>query len=298
MSRNTRRDGRITPQVAWQALLETPADVLREGQLRIPGQGVLGLFDEAGRLLPGAAGLSAPARRLLRLYVPLKVRPMLRIAQIGQSLDGRIAVGDGQSQFVTGREDIRHLHRLRALVDAVLVGPGTVRADDPLLTVRHVPGPNPVRVVLDPRNSLPADRRVFHDRASRTVLLRGGPARDDIPEHVQQLRVETGDSGLQPPAVVEALERLGLVRLLVEGGGRTVSQFLGAGQLTDLSVTVAPLLLGSGAPAFTLPAITHVDQALRPACRQFSLGEDRLYLFDLLQSTMAPGTLPQSTTTP
>ena len=82
-------------------------------------------------------------------------RGPLVLAQLGQSLDGFIASRTGHAEFVTGPEDREHLHRLRALVDAVVVGVGTVAADDCRLTVRAVPGPHPTRVVLDPSARAP-----------------------------------------------------------------------------------------------------------------------------------------------
>jgi len=74
----------------------------------------------------------------------------LVIGQLGQSLDGRIATPSGKSHYITGPESLVHLHRMRAWVDAVIVGAGTVAADNPQLTVRRVEGRNPVRVVIDP----------------------------------------------------------------------------------------------------------------------------------------------------
>lgn len=287
----------ITLDRVWQAILQASVADLRRGLLAVPGDPLRLTIDAVGQVSPGTE-LDVATRELLRLYVPLRTRPRLCIAQIGQSLDGRIAAENGHSHFVTGDDDIRHLHRLRALVDAVLVGPGTVLADDPRLTVRRVHGANPVRVVLDPRGTLPADRRVFHDRQSDTVLCHGGSPRKDLPAHVRQLALPASDGTFDPAQLVAALDECGLRHLLVEGGGRTVSQFLAAGQLTDLSVTVAPMLIGPGIPAFTLPPISDLGQALRPPCRQFSLGEDRLFLFDLSQSTAAPGRLPNSTSRP
>jgi hypothetical protein len=83
------------------------------------------------------------------------------VGQLGQSLDGRIATATGRSHYINGPESIRHLHRLRALADAVIVGIGTVVADDPQLTVRKIEGRDPARVVIDPNGRLPPDARIL-----------------------------------------------------------------------------------------------------------------------------------------
>src|SRR6185436_19891987 len=112
-----------------------------------------------------------PRRPLLELYLPIcgatPARPMT-VGHLGQSLDGFIATPSGDSQFVTGPENILHLHRMRALSDAVVVGAGTVAADDPQLTTRHVRGPNPMRVVFDPARRLTTEYRLFNDRSIPT----------------------------------------------------------------------------------------------------------------------------------
>ena len=98
---------------------------------------------------------SPEAALLAERYLPLCLGgPRLAFAQLGQSLDGFIATRTGDADYVTGEEDRRHLHRLRALADAVVVGAGTAVADDPQLTVRACAGTNPVRVVLDPQGHL------------------------------------------------------------------------------------------------------------------------------------------------
>ncbi len=251
-------------------------------------------LSESGRWETSAPPTPA-ARDLLDLYLPLTRGPDLVIGQLGQSLDGRIATVSGKSHYITGPEDIRRLHRLRALVDAVIVGVVTVALDDPELTVRKVKGENPVRVVLDPDGRLGQDRRIFSDGLAPTIVVRGtgvddlqatgdGPddakaTGDGLPE-VLTLPA-SGAEGFEPKGVLEALRARGLRRVLVEGGGVTVSRFLKAGILDRLHLTVAPMLMGSGRPGITLPPIETLDQSLRARCRHVPLGDDLLFDLDL-----------------
>ncbi len=230
-----------------------------------------------------SAPVTREAHDLFELYLPLQLRADLVIAQWGQSLDGRIATESGHAHYVTGPADIRRLHRLRALVDVVIVGCGTVSADDPRLTVRLVEGNNPVRVVLDPQARLDPDRRVFSDGAARTIVVHRAAAGVDRPSvHGDVIAMPVvGADGFDPGMVIHTLRDLGYRRMLVEGGGITVSRFLKAGVVDRLHVTVAPLLIGSGRPGLTLEPVDSLQQALRPACRHFQLGEDVLFDLDL-----------------
>src|SRR5437667_5097523 len=117
-----------------------------------------------------------PRRPLVDLYLPIcsatAARP-ITVGHLGQSLDGFIATHAGESRWVTGQENVLHSHRLRALCDAVVVGAGTVAADDPRLTTRLVPGPNPLRVILDPGRRLSTSHRVFSDAEAEAVYVCG-----------------------------------------------------------------------------------------------------------------------------
>jgi len=227
--------------------------------------------------------VTAVARDVMEIYLPLQLQADLVIAQVGQSLDGRIATESGHSHYVTGPADIRRLHRLRALVDAVVVGAHTVASDDPRLTVREVEGDNPVRVVLDPDGRLDRGRNVFSDGAARTLVVRRTPDRDARPSAAGDVLMIpcSGADGFDPRMVLRMLREAGYRRVLIEGGGITVSRFMQAGVVDRLHVTVAPLLIGSGRSALTLTAIQSLDEALRPRCRHFRLGEDILFDLDL-----------------
>ncbi|WP_404380318.1 RibD family protein [Caenispirillum salinarum] len=246
----------------------------------------------------------------LDLYLPLAAAPAFVLGHLGQSLDGRIACSGGHSHTINDAPNIDHMHRLRALADAVVVGAGTARADDPRLTTRRVQGASPTRVIIAGRGPLDEGLGVFTDHAAPTLLVRTpqGPA---APPGIDAVTVAADEEGhARPAAVVAALRERGLARVFVEGGGRLVSAFLGAGVLDRLQVCVAPLLLGSGIPAVTLPPVEHVDDALRPAGRWLPMGRDMLFDCVLtpahrdaarhqrLSRTSAPGDADSRITTP
>ena len=184
------------------------------------------------------------------------------VAQLGQSLDGRIATLTGESRWINKQAALVHVHRIRAAVDAVVVGIGTVVADDPMLNVRHVEGRNPARVVIDPNGRLPLDARMLLDDGSRRLVV--GRGRAGLPKGVEVINVPAGPEGLPPCAVVAALYQAGLRTMLVEGGARTVSGFIDASAIDRLHVLVAPVILGSGKPGLSLKPIERLSQALRP----------------------------------
>lgn len=202
------------------------------------------------------------------------------VAHLGQSLDGRIALVDGRSRFVTGSQDITHNHRLRALCHAVIIGAGTAETDDPRLTVRHVDGDNPVRVVLDPALRLDPGLGVFCDRAAPTLVVCAASAAGDASRHgdAEIVGLAQGKEHWLPPgAVIDALAERGLTSLFIEGGGVTVSHFIEAGLVDRLHITVAPILLGDGRPVLTLASIERLDAARRLSMRAVELGDDLLY---------------------
>jgi riboflavin-specific deaminase-like protein len=244
-----------------------------------------------------SAGEGAPpeARALLDLYLPV-CRPTT-IAHLGQSLDGYIATGSGDSYYVTGPANVVHLHRLRALCDAVVVGAGTVARDDPRLTVRHVDGANPVRVILDPRRRLSAERRVFVSQDAPTVLVCAeehalGPGERHGLAEVMAVPAEHGR--LRLDVLLQQLRERGLRTVFVEGGGTTVSSFLEAGLLDRLHVAIAPLVTGSGRRGLSLPARDKIADCLRPPHRVFAMGGDVLFDCDLRAGapTREPGREP------
>jgi riboflavin-specific deaminase-like protein len=211
-------------------------------------------------------------------------RPFV-VAQLGQSLDGRIATTTGESRYISGSGALDHLHALRAHVDAVVVGIGTVLADDPLLTVRRVPGRSPARVILDPRGKLPDDARCFREADTPCLVVRACDV--PIPDGLEAIRLPADGGGrIAPDSIIAALFRRGLRRILIEGGANTISRFIDAGCIDRLHVLVAPVIIGSGKPSLDLVPVGALDKALRPPADVYVLADgDVLFDCDLRAST-------------
>ena len=207
-----------------------------------------------------------------KVFGPLRAAPTGRpfvVAQLGQSLDGRIATVSGESKYINGGACLDHLHRLRAEVDAVVVGAGTIEADDPLLTVRRVPGRNPVRVAIDPRGRLKAGARWLNEDGTDHYVV---TAAASVPCSRRIIRLEADETGaIAPRLIIDALYAQGLRRLLIEGGAHTISAFIDAGCIDRLHILMAPIIIGSGRRGLELKPIQSLHQALRPKTSTYIL---------------------------
>ncbi|MGA7488654.1 MAG: RibD family protein [Xanthobacteraceae bacterium] len=232
------------------------------------------------------------------VFGPLRrstIDDLVLVGQCGQSIDARVATSSGHSHYINGEGGLAHLHRLRALVDAVVIGIGTVILDDPLLTVRRVAGPSPARVIVDPRGRLPAGARVLAADGIRRLVITVADTSARLPDGVETVPL-AGDNGRLPPAaIVAALAARGFRRILVEGGADTVSRFVAARCLDRLHILVAPIILGTGRASLTLPAIERVDEAVRAPMRAHVLDGDVLLDCDLSAQRVPIGRAKMST---
>lgn len=166
------------------------------------------------------------------------------------TLDGRTAARDGESKWITGEAARREVHRMRAKSDAILVGIGTVLADDPELTVRAVRGANPLRIVLDSRLRTPLAAKLIVSAVETPTVIAHGPnasarkRRQLMAAGVELIALKRGPRGLDLSALLRALAKRGVARLMVEGGAHVHGAFLDAGLIDEVVVFVAPLILG------------------------------------------------------
>jgi len=279
-------------ELAWNLLLAAArdAEAAATGQIRnVPAgdpHAPLAWHDTQHPGWETRLGPGDPQQAFLDLYLPIcsaTTAHPVTIGHLGQSLDGFIATHRGESRWVTGPENIIHLHRLRALCDAVIVGSGTVAADNPQLTTRLVTGPSPLRVVLDLTRRLSEQHRIFNDGAAETLyacarsLIRRGERAVGQAEIIALDDRATGVAGVDLSGIVGELRNRGCTRIFVEGGGVTVSMFLQANLLDRLHVAVAPLIIGDGKPAVRLKPPAALEDCHRPRYRVFRMGGDMLF---------------------
>ena len=232
------------------------------------------------------------------LFGPLctgTVDDLVVVGQVGQSLDGRVATATGHSKYINCPAGIDHLHRLRALVDVVVVGVGTALADNPQLTVRQVAGPQPARAVIDPRGRLGANAKLFADDGVRRLFITTDGSRATPPPGVEVITLPAEDGNIAPSAIVASLAAAGMRRILIEGGADTVSRFIAARCLDRLHVNVAPVMLGAGGPGIDLPPLERADQAHRMPVRVHRIEDDVLFDCDLSGQRVAIGVAKKST---
>lgn len=267
---------------------------VRDPDPRTNGSGIARL-KAAGIAVTEGVGAQAAERDLCGFFSRLRRgRPWVTL-KLALSLDGRLATVTGASKWLTGPEARTRAHLLRAQNDAILVGRGTVSADDPALTCR-LPGletASPLRVVLDSRGRLPGSAKVFAENGAGVAYVTaqsgagidGDPKIEDSPrgdhqgDHIVRYEIAAGEGGgVDLGQLMARLAGQGVTRLLVEGGGQVAGAFVDADLVDELAIFRAPILLGAdGVPAAAFTGRRDVSGA--PAFRRIStepLGADQV----------------------
>jgi diaminohydroxyphosphoribosylaminopyrimidine deaminase/5-amino-6-(5-phosphoribosylamino)uracil reductase len=232
--------------------------------------------------------LEAQARALIADFEKhIRTKRPYVIAKAAITLDGKMATRTGSSKWITGPEARTEAHRMRDRADAVMVGVGTVLADDPALTVRHVPGRNPLRVVLDRALRTPPTAAILHTEEAKTLVYHAAEASQERREALASTGAELIEAGSLTD-VLDDLGRRDVVRLLVEGGPTLHGALFAEGLVDHVAVFIAPKILGDAeAPGFVSGlGITEMSRALGligPEVQK--LGEDLLITGELAPYT-------------
>lgn len=210
-------------------------------------------------------------------------RPAVTV-HYAQTIDGRIAARTGDARWVSGESSLRLAHELRAAHDAVMVGIGTVVADDPRLTVRLVEGRSPMRVIVDSTLRIPIGANVIADRSSRTIVATTPLAPQDRARAIcaaggEVLRARADESGaVDLRDLLGRLRGIGVGSLLVEGGRGIITSALRGHFVDRLVVCIAPKVIGEGVAAVGDLHIDYLRQALTFSRARFvTCGEDLVF---------------------
>jgi len=199
----------------------------------------------------------------------LMLKKKFYIGQIGQSLDGKIALLNGNSHYINDKNSISYLHSLRSICDAVVVGVNTIRKDDPLLTTRAIKGPNPQRIIIDPSLKLTNKYKVFKDGMPNIIFTHSKLNKKFNNTQIYQLP-ERNFTNL----IYQNINRLGYKLVLVEGGSKTISKFLENGLLNIMQFIIAPTIIGSGINSINIEPITNLKNVIRTKNNIFKFGKE------------------------
>ncbi len=197
---------------------------------------------------------------ILNILLPiLRKNKKLVIAQIGQSIDGRIALNNGNSHYINNPKSIIYLHCLRSISDAIIVGSNTIKKDDPLLTTRKIKGTNPKRIIIDGSLSLNNKYKIFNDGNENIIFTKSNKNTTLNNSTIIRLKEKNFTKNF-----ITQIKKLKYKNILVEGGSKTISELINNKYIDILQFMIAPILIGSGINSLNLKEISNLNKAIRP----------------------------------
>ena len=197
---------------------------------------------------------------ILNILLPiLRKNKKLVIAQIGQSIDGRIALNNGNSHYINNPKSIIYLHCLRSISDAIIVGSNTIKKDNPLLTTRKIKGTNPKRIIIDGSLSLNNKYKIFNDGNENIIFTKSNKNIRLNNSTIIRLKEKNFTKNL-----ITQIKKLKYKNILVEGGSKTISELINNKYIDILQFMIAPILIGSGINSLNLKEISNLNNAIRP----------------------------------
>ena len=215
-------------------------------------------------------------RQCCEIIIPLLVKNNCNfIGQIGQSLDGKIALNNGNSHYINERESIIYLHCLRSISDGVLVGVNTIIKDDPFLTTRKIMGANPIRLIIDPSLKLTNKYNIFKDN-NKNIIFTNSSKRKKL-NNTTILKFPKKNFTL---SISKYLRTTSLKTILIEGGPTTLSHFIDHKLINYMQFIISPTIIGSGIDSLKLKPITNLKNAIRVKNTINKLGKEIIVTLD------------------
>ena len=210
--------------------------------------------------LESKVNISKFYQSILNILLPiLRKNKKLVIAQIGQSIDGRIALNNGNSHYINNPKSIIYLHCLRSISDAIIVGSNTIKKDDPLLTTRKIKGTNPKRIIIDGSLSLNNKYKIFNDGNENIIFTKSNKNIRLNNSTIIRLKEKNFTKNF-----IAQIKKLKYKNILVEGGSKTISELINNKYIDILQFMIAPILIGSGINSLNLKEISNLNKAIRP----------------------------------
>jgi diaminohydroxyphosphoribosylaminopyrimidine deaminase/5-amino-6-(5-phosphoribosylamino)uracil reductase len=248
---------------------------------QVAGQGIARLRDAGVDVRTGPGERRAREQNAPYLTLLRQSRPYVH-AKWAMTWDGKIATRSGDSKWISGEESRRRVHALRGRMDAIIVGAGTVRADDPLLTARPAGPRRPARIVLSTSGILPEKCQLLRTSDQAPVIVTGPASRTHGAAEILSVPIENG--GASVAALLTELGRRRMTNVLVEGGAHILGSFFDADLVDEVHVFIAPrILAGDGLPAIAGPGLERINDALRIARWNHEIIGGDLYLHGWLR---------------
>ena len=211
-------------------------------------------------------------KEIALIVIPLLMKyKKFFIAQLGQSLDGKIALFNGNSHYINSKKSILYLHALRSICDGLLVGVNTIIKDNPLLTTRNMKGSSPMRIIIDPSLKLTNRLNIFKD-GNKNIVFTQKISNKKLNNTIIYKLPKKNFTKLIYQKIID----LNFNYILVEGGATTISNFLEQELLDIMQFIIAPIIIGSGIDSVKLKSISNLKYALRPKSILYKLGDEMI----------------------
>lgn len=258
---------------------------LHDPDKRVSGKGAATLRRAGIKVASGVLAREAEQLNEYYLFSQRRQRPFV-ILKLAQSLDGRIATSSGDSKWISSVESRKLVHALRSEVDAIVVGAETVRRDNPKLTVRHVKGRNPYRVVIAGKKAIPAVRHLLSNNSDKktVVAVANSETLTQIVKQFKKQGVEVwaipGKNHLvDPKAFLREADRRNIRSLMIEGGSGVATSFLKQKLVDKLVLVTSPMVIGNGLNAIGDLGTSRISNSIRfDRVSRFELGGDQVFV--------------------